>query len=260
VVCAIYLNCGGLFVFVAVTVFWFTSVIRFKKMAESSSFDPLFTLDVVREFMLANGGKVSNHTLVTHFKSFLNDSQRKNSNRQMFKQYVNTLAVVKLDVSGEKLLVLKKKFRDSGSFRAEPAAAKFLPFDRDPVKAKRVKKDDEDPNRPSDVAAVQPTSDSSGDEPAGLKTTTTSTGSDVSAAGDKTEEEFETSADDLPSEINAESERLFESDDFKQASDSANGTYADDASAEITSVDDAVDGLWSYVTSFLSKFCDLLLI
>jgi len=37
------------------------------------------------------------------------------ANRQRFKFYVNTLAAVKLDVSGEKLLVLKKKYRDSDS-------------------------------------------------------------------------------------------------------------------------------------------------
>lgn len=88
--------------------------------------DPLFTLDVVREFIVSQGGKVSNHTLVSHFKSFLNDSKRKEANRQKFKEYVNVLSTVKLDTSGEKLLVLKKKFRDSGSFTgfdlAKPAA------------------------------------------------------------------------------------------------------------------------------------------
>jgi hypothetical protein len=75
--------------------------------------DPLFTLDVVRDFMHSQGGKVSNHTLVTHFKSFLNDPQRKEANRVKFKEYVNALSTVKLDTSGEKLLVLKKKFRES---------------------------------------------------------------------------------------------------------------------------------------------------
>jgi len=88
--------------------------------------DPLFTLDVVREFMQGQGGKVSNHTLVTHFKSFLNDSQRKDANRQKFKEYVNTLSTVKLDTSGEKLLVLKKKYRDS--FTGADLAKPKIPF------------------------------------------------------------------------------------------------------------------------------------
>ena len=39
--------------------------------------DSLFNLDVVRDFMLSSGGKVTNHALVTHFKTFLNDPRRK---------------------------------------------------------------------------------------------------------------------------------------------------------------------------------------
>ena len=39
--------------------------------------DSLFNLDVVRDFMIERGGKVTNHDLVNHFKSFLNDPQRK---------------------------------------------------------------------------------------------------------------------------------------------------------------------------------------
>lgn len=93
-------------------------------MAEGGA-DPLFTLDVVRDFILSQDGKVSNHTLVTHFKTFLNDSNRKVANRLKFKEYVNALAVVKLDTSGEKLLVLKKKYRSSftGADLAKPATA-----------------------------------------------------------------------------------------------------------------------------------------
>lgn len=84
--------------------------------------DPLFTIDVVREFMISQGGKVNNHTLVTHFKSFLNDSNRKAANRLKFKEYVNTLSTIKLDTSGEKLLMLKKKFRSfTGADLAKPA-------------------------------------------------------------------------------------------------------------------------------------------
>ena len=36
-----------------------------------------FTLDSVKEFMLSHGGKVKNHELVTHFKVYLNDPERK---------------------------------------------------------------------------------------------------------------------------------------------------------------------------------------
>ena len=46
-----------------------------EKMADGS--DPLFSLDTVRDFIVSNGGKVSNHELVTHFKHFLNDPRRK---------------------------------------------------------------------------------------------------------------------------------------------------------------------------------------
>ena len=35
--------------------------------------DPLFTQDIVRSFILEQGGKVSNKVLVKHFRSFLND-------------------------------------------------------------------------------------------------------------------------------------------------------------------------------------------
>ena len=36
-----------------------------------------FTLDSVKEFMLSHGGRVKNHELVTHFKVYLNDPERK---------------------------------------------------------------------------------------------------------------------------------------------------------------------------------------
>ena len=39
--------------------------------------DELFSQDTVRDFMASKGGKVKNHELVTHFRRFLNDPQRK---------------------------------------------------------------------------------------------------------------------------------------------------------------------------------------
>lgn len=84
--------------------------------------DPLLTMDVVREFMLSKGGKIHNHELVSHFRNFLNDPVRKVANREKIKIFVNTLAVVKIDTSGDKLLTLKKKYRESGNFDGDPTA------------------------------------------------------------------------------------------------------------------------------------------
>ncbi|KAH9509519.1 hypothetical protein Btru_046085 [Bulinus truncatus] len=69
-----------------------------------------FEIDAVLQFMLSKGGRVRNHELVTHFKNVLNHPVNKALNREKFKDYVNELATIKLD-SGEKVLVLKKKYR-----------------------------------------------------------------------------------------------------------------------------------------------------
>lgn len=39
--------------------------------------DDLFTQDVVRDFIMTKGGRVTNHGLVSHFKHFLNDPSKK---------------------------------------------------------------------------------------------------------------------------------------------------------------------------------------
>jgi len=232
-------------------------------------FDPLFTMDVVRDFMLANGGKVSNHTLVTHFKSFLNDSQRKNANRQMFKQYVNALAVVKLDVSGEKLLVLKKKFRDSGSFRGDPAAAKFLPSDQDQVKAKRAKTED---THATD-AGGQLTSDivaSHEDKENQMKTSSGNMpnlcADCLSTVEDKTDEELEMSTDDRRMEGDVENIRSYTPEDFSQSSDTVDIEHTDvtptdaSASAEISAAENVDDGLCTVVLYYFFAFLVLVFI
>ncbi|XP_013407415.1 uncharacterized protein LOC106171560 [Lingula anatina] len=74
-----------------------------------------FCLQSVRDFMLQKNGKVKNHQLVAQFKHYLNDPVEKGVNRDKFKDYVNTLATIKLDDNGEKVLVLKKKYREGGS-------------------------------------------------------------------------------------------------------------------------------------------------
>jgi len=227
-------------------------------MAEGFSLgvDPLFTMDVVRDFMLSNGGKLSNHTLVTHFKSFLNDSQRKTANRQMFKQYVNTLAVVKLDVSGEKMLVLKKKYRDSGSFRGEPAAAKCLPSDQDRLKAKRAKKEDPQTTEATDVPG-QLASDveALNDDKENLRKTSSGNVPDLSAddaniVDDKTDEELEMSADDPLMESDVKT-----LDELGQSSDSVDIEHTDvtnddiSTSTEMLAMENMDDGLCIFVTS-----------
>ena len=212
-------------------------------MAEGCSlgFDPLFTMDVVRDFMLSNGGKVTNHTLVTHFKSFLNDSQRKNANRQMFKQYVNTLAVVKLDVSGEKMLVLKKKYRDFGSFRGEPAAAKCLPSDQDQLKPKRAKKEDAETTRAADVPGqLASDSEALNDD----KENVGAISSGVNMTDDKADEELEMSGDDRVTESD-----LKTPDDLGQSSDSLDIEHTDitnddiNTSTEMLTMENIDDGL-----------------
>ncbi|XP_069112592.1 ankyrin repeat domain-containing protein SOWAHA-like [Argopecten irradians] len=78
-----------------------------------------FTLEAVRDFIVQKGNKVTNHELVTRFKSDLNDPQFKSKNRENFKDFVNTLATIKVDDRGEKVLVLKKKFRPDSTEQNE---------------------------------------------------------------------------------------------------------------------------------------------
>ena len=68
-----------------------------------------FSLESVRQLMLANGGRITNHDLVKSYKRWLTDPQEKENARAQFKDYVNTLATIKQD-NGEKYLLLKKKF------------------------------------------------------------------------------------------------------------------------------------------------------
>ncbi|XP_059078905.1 ankyrin repeat domain-containing protein SOWAHA-like [Tigriopus californicus] len=68
-----------------------------------------FTLESVRQYMLAQDGRVTNHELVKYFKAWLTHPSEKEQARQKFKEYVNTLATIKQE-QGEKYLVLKRKF------------------------------------------------------------------------------------------------------------------------------------------------------
>ena len=68
-----------------------------------------FTLESVRQYMLAHEGRVTNHDLVKHYKAWLTHPTLKESSRQKFKEYVNTLSTIKVE-EGVKYLVLKRKF------------------------------------------------------------------------------------------------------------------------------------------------------
>ena len=76
-----------------------------------------FSLESVRQYMLAHEGKVTNHDLVKYYKAWLTHPVEKDSARQRFKEYVNTLSTIKIE-NGIKFLVLKKRFYPS--FAIEP--------------------------------------------------------------------------------------------------------------------------------------------
>ena len=76
-----------------------------------------FSLESVRQYMLAHEGKVTNHDLVKYYKAWLTHPTEKDSARQRFKEYVNTLSTIKIE-DGIKYLVLKKRFYPS--FATEP--------------------------------------------------------------------------------------------------------------------------------------------
>ncbi|XP_018418718.1 PREDICTED: ankyrin repeat domain-containing protein SOWAHA [Nanorana parkeri] len=67
--------------------------------------------EVVLNFLLEQGGKVKNSDLIKTFKHVVEspDPQEKANNRDLFKRFVNNIAVVK-DEDGCKVVVLKKKY------------------------------------------------------------------------------------------------------------------------------------------------------
>ncbi|XP_076357993.1 ankyrin repeat domain-containing protein SOWAHC-like isoform X2 [Tachypleus tridentatus] len=69
------------------------------------------TIEDVRQYFISAGGKVKNQDLVRHFKKFFlnGDPEKQVEARNQFKDYVNTLATVKL-IEGIKYLTLKKKY------------------------------------------------------------------------------------------------------------------------------------------------------
>ncbi|XP_034254629.1 ankyrin repeat domain-containing protein SOWAHC isoform X2 [Thrips palmi] len=78
------------------------------------------SLEAVRRFMLENGGKVTNHDLVKHFKQFLTNPVNRVQAREHFKEIVNVVATIRTE-EGEKFLVLKKKYQEPMFF--EPSSS-----------------------------------------------------------------------------------------------------------------------------------------
>ncbi|XP_077329342.1 ankyrin repeat domain-containing protein SOWAHA [Lithobates pipiens] len=69
------------------------------------------TQDVVMNFLLEQGGKVKNAELLKKFKPVVDspDPQERTHNRELFKRFVNNIAVVR-EEDGDKVVVLKKKY------------------------------------------------------------------------------------------------------------------------------------------------------
>ncbi|KAI2651591.1 Ankyrin repeat domain-containing protein SOWAHB [Labeo rohita] len=69
-----------------------------------------FTQESVLRFIISNGGKVRNADLLTHYRRFLREDEEKEQNRELFKRYVNSVAIVRQE-EGVSHVVLKKKYR-----------------------------------------------------------------------------------------------------------------------------------------------------
>ncbi|XP_001985049.2 uncharacterized protein LOC6557086 isoform X2 [Drosophila grimshawi] len=63
----------------------------------------------IRNYMVQNDGKVTNHALVKHFKKFLTHTQNEAEARKRFKTYVTLLSTIKNE-NNQKYLILRKKY------------------------------------------------------------------------------------------------------------------------------------------------------
>uniref|UniRef100_A0A3Q3IEP1 SOWAHA-C winged helix-turn-helix domain-containing protein n=1 Tax=Monopterus albus TaxID=43700 RepID=A0A3Q3IEP1_MONAL len=66
--------------------------------------------DSVLHFLQSSGGSVKNSDLLLHFRSFIRDHADRDRNRELFKKFVNSVAIVRQE-NGVSYVVLKKKFR-----------------------------------------------------------------------------------------------------------------------------------------------------
>ncbi|XP_014097459.3 uncharacterized protein [Bactrocera oleae] len=67
------------------------------------------SIDEIRNYMLSNDSKVTNHALVKHFKHFLTKPETQNEARKLFKVYVNILSTIRNE-NNQKYLILRKKY------------------------------------------------------------------------------------------------------------------------------------------------------
>ncbi|XP_069043761.1 ankyrin repeat domain-containing protein SOWAHB [Lepisosteus oculatus] len=70
-----------------------------------------FSQASVLDFLCRRGGKVKNADLLRHFHAFLRDPEKQAQNRDLFKRFVNSVAVVKNE-GGVSSVALKRKYRD----------------------------------------------------------------------------------------------------------------------------------------------------
>ncbi|KAM4854901.1 ankyrin repeat domain-containing protein SOWAHB [Thomomys bottae] len=72
--------------------------------------------EALLDFLCQAGGRVTNATLLSHFKGFLRDPSADPSQhqqrRELFKGFVNSVAAVRQDPDGTKYVVLKRRYRD----------------------------------------------------------------------------------------------------------------------------------------------------
>ncbi|XP_068562078.1 ankyrin repeat domain-containing protein SOWAHB-like isoform X2 [Cebidichthys violaceus] len=69
-----------------------------------------FTQDTLLHFLQSQGGSVKNSDLILHFRNFIRDHADRNRNRELFKKFVNSVAVVR-QVDGVSYVFLRKKFK-----------------------------------------------------------------------------------------------------------------------------------------------------
>ncbi|XP_017288400.1 uncharacterized protein LOC108245752 [Kryptolebias marmoratus] len=68
------------------------------------------TQDSVLFFLQSRGGSAKNSDLLLHFRTFLQDPANRDRNRELFKKFVNSVAIVK-QVDGASHVLLRRKFR-----------------------------------------------------------------------------------------------------------------------------------------------------
>lgn len=69
------------------------------------------TQEAVLKFLCSKNGRVKNSDLLDYFKRFLREDENRTENRELFKRFVNSVAVVKRE-EGVSFVLLRKKYTD----------------------------------------------------------------------------------------------------------------------------------------------------